>query len=804
VLATLTQNFKGIGEESTGGQVQNYNRGAEIQLRGLGPGTTLTLVNGQRQALGGRYGTVLDVSSIAASAVERIEILPEGASALYGSDAIGGVVNIILRKDFEGLETRGRVSTADGDANGALVAQLWGTAWSSGHVLVGYQYDERDPLNAADRAYSAANYDLRRFGGNDFRDSMGQYYSNPGTIMIGGQPYAIPHGQNGTNVTASQLVRGTANYTDNVTYNDVLPEQKMHSAFLNLSYDITDRWALSLDGRWGKRDNRFETAQAPSALVVPAINAFNRMGTPVTVRYDFTRDLGPLVQSGTTETYVGSIGLSGALPGLWQLKVASTYAEERNERYTGGYNNAAVTAALNRADPTTALNVFGDGSYTNPATLAALVRRDLDRGTWTTSSANALADGPLFDMPAGTLRLALGADYRKEELAFFQTTLGTVAADRDVSRNVSAAFAELAVPLIGSRESASRAGRLDLSIAGRYEDYNDFGTTFNPKVGLGWQPLSFVKLRGTWGTSFRAPPFWQSNPQFSRPSSFATSVADPRSPTNRSQVLVLAGPDPDLKEETADVWTAGIDFLPPALENLSLSFTFFDIDYDGKIQSAGNYTTFLTQEAQFAPVITRNPSQNQVAAICGSPSFVSGDCTVPIAAILDPRIRNLSKVRSRGLDADMNYSWGTSIGRWGVGLRGTYTLDYKTQLTDTAPTLEGVDTYGKPLALRLSGDISWSWSGLSVQTRVNHSGRYQDPSFAPARSIDPWTTVDLSLGYRTAEGHGLLDNTSFYVTGTNILDEEPPFVNQPIVYGYDSANASLLGRQISFQVVKGW
>lgn len=91
-----------------------------------------------------------------------------------------------------------------------------------------------------------------------------------------------------------------------------------------------------------------------------------------------------------------------------------------------------------------------------------------------------------------------------------------------------------------------------------------------------------------------------------------------------------------------------------------------------------------------------------------------------------------------------------------------------------------------------------------MQTRVNHSGRYQDPSFAPARSIDPWTTVDLSLGYRTAEGHGLLDNTSFYVTGTNILDEEPPFVNQPIVYGYDSANASLLGRQISFQVVKGW
>ena len=118
-------------------------------MRGLGPGTTLTLVNGERQPGGGILGAFTDISSIPSSAIERIEILSDGASALYGSDAIGGVVNIILRKDLEGAETRARFSTASGDADETQVAQLFGTRWSRGHALLGYQYSNRDPLLAS-------------------------------------------------------------------------------------------------------------------------------------------------------------------------------------------------------------------------------------------------------------------------------------------------------------------------------------------------------------------------------------------------------------------------------------------------------------------------------------------------------------------------------------------------------------------------------------------------------------------------------------------------------------------------------
>ena len=288
VLETLTQNFGGIGEEAVnrGG---NTSRGAEVQLRGLGAGTTLTLINGQRQATGGKYGTFTDISSIAASAVERIEILPEGASAIYGSDAIGGVVNVILRKDFDGLETRVRSGTAGGEGDEVLFSQLWGNSWSRGHALVGYQFNKRDVLPASARAYSAANGDFRRFGGRDFRTEGG----NPGTMTFNEQTYALPAGQDGANVTLAQLTAGTANHNDNVTYNVVLPEQEMHSAFLNAAYDITDDWVLSLDSRYATRSFAVSLAQFPLDLDIPASNAFNRMGSEVMVSYDVTRDVGP-------------------------------------------------------------------------------------------------------------------------------------------------------------------------------------------------------------------------------------------------------------------------------------------------------------------------------------------------------------------------------------------------------------------------------------------------------------------------------------------------------------------------------
>jgi iron complex outermembrane recepter protein len=807
VLASVTQNFgRANAAVRSGKEVDNYNRGAEVQLRGLGLGTTLTLVNGQRQGASGFQGSFTDISGIPVSAIERIEILPEGAEALYGGDAIGGVVNIILRKDFAGFETRARLGTASGDARERSIAQLWGHRWSSGHLLVGYQFDDSAALPCSARAYCAANADFTRFGGSDLR-GVG---SNPGTIVDRGTlaPIAaIPHGQDGTHLTAAQLLPGASNHTNTVTGTDLLPSQRMHSAFLNASIKVAEHWELAFDGRYSSRHFESSFPQPADYFTVPEANAFNHLGAPVVIAYDFTQDVGPVVDSGPTETSFVSTNLKGILAGGWKINLSSAYSRSRMEFVeTNILNYDAIDAALSSADPATALNLFGDGSHSSAPALADLRRQNtVYRGpnVFTTTSGNVMADGPLMNAPAGIIRAAVGVEYRHEH------SVGLNIADRaeNRARQVFAGFLEFAVPVVPAQKQ-STAGRVDLSLAGRYETYSDVGATFNPKVGVSWQPVQMVKLRGTWGTSFRAPPFSLSNPDQIGDAAIQ-DVSDPRSPTGQTRALLLFGPSPNQQPETARTWTLGMDLTPPAAPNLSLSLTYFDVDYRGKIEVPATLAAlFLTQEAELAPLITRNPTRAQIDAVCIKPPVPGGSCDQPIDAILDKRMRNISSLRTRGVDAAFDYSLDTISGKWSLGLNGTYTIALKQQITAPAPVVDFIDTVGSPLRLRLAAHLTWTMHGWRVQSTVNHAGGYRDPGSVPTRPVGAWTTVDLNAGYRVGGGYGGFANTQFDVGVINAFNRRPPFVNQfdreSGTLGYDSANASLLGRQVSLQIVKRW
>ena len=811
VLATVTQNFnRNNAAVHDGDDSHNYlDRGTEVQLRGLGEGTTLTLVNGQRQGASGYQGSFIDVSSIPASAVERIEILPEGSSALYGSDAIGGVVNIILRKNFEGFEVRARGSTADGDSSERTLAGLWGHAASEWHVLLGFQYDDRRALACSARTYCATNGDFRSFGGSDLRRVGG----NPGTILDPdtGEPIAaIPRGQDGSNLTASQLIPGAVNYTNSVIDNDILPQQYMSSAFLSAAYNLSSHWELIVDGRYSSRDFESTFPQPAGNFFVPAENAFNHLGGPVRVAYDFTADVGPVVDSGRTETSFISTGIKGALPRGWQLRLSAAYTKSSTSFFE--YNNlniGAVDAALGSADPTTALNLFGDGSHTAPAVLAALRSQSAALAypnEFTTTMGSVIIDGTLFMGPAGPIRLAVGEDFRREQSMGFSIPL----TPENRGRDVAAAFAELAVPLVAA-QAGSTPDRLGLSLAGRYDHYSDVGGTFNPKFGLTWRPSRALGIRGNWGTSFRAPPFIFSNPN-QIGDVFIEDVTDPKSPTGLSRALSLFGPVKDLKPETSTAWSIGADVAPPAAPNLSLSATYFDIDYQGKIHPPGSFETdFLTQEAYFASVITRDPTRAQIDAVCADVKLVpgsTGNCSQPIAAILDDRFHNLASVRTRGVDFTVDYAIDSARGKWAFGLNGTYTFLQDQQITPTAPVFDFVNTVGNPLKLRMAAHLSWSMKGWTVLTTVNHTGAYQDPGTVPARGVDSWTTVDLNLGYRLDGGQGWLADTQCNLGVNNLFDQKPPFVNQFDLnsgnFGYDAANASLVGQLISLQIVKRW
>jgi iron complex outermembrane receptor protein len=807
VLATVTQNFNRANAAVSEPEHAffNLNHGAEVQLRGLGVGTTLTLVNGQRQGASGYQGTFTDVSTIPVSAIERIEILPEGTAALYGSDAIGGVVNIILRRNFEGIEARVRGSATDSDTTERSAALLLGHAGPRGNVLVGFQFNDSDALRCSARAYCAANADFRRFGGTDLRG----FASNPGTIL---DPKtlapiaAIPHGQDGTQLTAGQLIPGTANYTNNVADNDILPKQIMRSAFVSTSYKVTEQWELSADGRYSSRDFRFTYPVPPGDFLVPATNAFNHLGGPVLVAYDFSRDFGPVLDTGPTKSYFGSAAVKGVLPKGWQINLAGAYAKASAEYFDANFtlNYTAIDAALASSDPATALNLFGDGSHTSPAALAALRAQNVtydDLNVFTVASANVIADGPLFNWRAGAIRLAVGGEFRHEHSAGINISENP----EDRGRLVRSGFFELAVPMVGAR-AGSTADRLDLSLAGRYDSYSDAGSTFNPKVGFSWRPLALVKVRGNWGTSFRAPPFFFTNRDQVGDAAIA-DVVDPRSATGSTRALLLFGPGPDLKPETAHTWNAGVDLFPPAIQNFSLSLTYFDIDYLGKIQHSGPDTVFfLTQEAQLAPLITRNPTQAQIDAVCTRTPLYGGDCNQPIAAILDGRWRNLASLKTRGVDAVLGYFVDSTWGQVTSSLNGTYTIDQRQQITSSAPVVDLVNTVGNPPSLRLVGNLSWSLRGWTVQSTVNYTGAYRDPASVPERRVNSWTTVDVNIGYRVDGGSGWLANSQSNLGIINAFDQRPPFVNRfdltSGTFGYDPANATLLGRGVSLQVAK--
>jgi len=209
-----------------------------------------------------------------------------------------------------------------------------------------------------------------------------------------------------------------------------------------------------------------------------------------------------------------------------------------------------------------------------------------------------------------------------------------------------------------------------------------------------------------------------------------------------------------------------------------------------------------------ASLITRNPTQAQIAAVCTKPLLNGGDCNQPVAVILDGRWHNLASVKTRGVDAVLDYFTDTAWGKVTSSLNGTYTFDQKQQITPTATVFDLVDTVGNPPSLRLVGNLAWSLKGWTVQTTVNHTGSYRDPGSVPARRVDSWTTVDVNVGYRVEGGQGRRANTQFNLGINNALDQRPPFVNQFDLFsgtlGYDAANAALLGRAVSLQIVKRW
>jgi outer membrane receptor protein involved in Fe transport len=823
IAQTIPQNFGGAPNEATGAisldpnSSRNTGAGASLNLRGLGNASTLVLLNGDRPPLGGFGGVFADVSMIPAVAIERIEVIADGASAIYGSDAVAGVVNIVPRLNFKGGETSVRVGTADGDSQDIVVSQILGTEWGSGHAVLAYEFYRRDALPAADRDF--VTDDLRRFGGPDLRSD----YANPGTILAGGQSFAIPPGQDGTSLTADDLVPGSANRGDSWSMVDILPSQKRHSLFAAGRQELVPNVDLYAQALFSSRTfSQHERTAADTPWTVPTSNPFyvDPIGTgePVEVFYDFGRDLGRERRSGKVRAYGATLGVQAEL-GRWALDVRGNYARQtETSKLLNRVNSARLALALADPDPATAYNLFGDGPSTNPATIDFIRGSTVSRNRARVWSTSARADGPLAKLPAGDVRVAIGAEYRNERYAGARGLSDTTTLEPVLRppvplpgpRRIRAFYGELLVPVFGEDFRVPGFERLDLSAALRTEHYSDFGTTTNPKFGISWQPVHGIRLRGTYGRSFRAPAIDNLRQDAGTTLLFAFTIPDPGSPTGMSNVLVRRGNDPGLQPEKAANWTLGADLDPSFLPGFHTSVTYYNVNYRDRITSpAANLFNFLVNREVYQGIIEDNPSPETISSFYSSPFFINPLGLAPgtITATVDARLQNLSIVRQSGLDVDVGYSFPAFGGEADIGASGAYIFKIDQAITPQAPVTNVVDILGNPVDLRIRGRASWTGGGWAASVFVNYLDSYTNLTNVQPEKVDSWTTFDAQLSYRLPPGGGPLSGLRVALGATNLFDADPPYAAYNlglVVAGFDPDNASPLGRVVSLTVTKSW
>lgn len=691
-IQKLPQNFNGGASETTagsaagGGNATNIVDGTGVNLRGLGNDSTLVLVNGRRVAPANTVANFVDLAMIPIYAVDRIEVVTDGASAIYGSDAVGGVVNIILGRNLDGAETRVRYgSVTKGSTTERQVGQTVGHGWDSGSAQLIYDYWDRTPLNASGRSDS--------------------------------QPAPLPV--------------------------MLLPEQVRHSAFFSVNDSVTDNMELLAEGTYAHRST-------------------DRIQLGVPER-----------SSAIIDDYSGSTGARIELPRGAQLELTASYTAS-DTRYT-----------LIPEDMTT-------------------FQFD-ERAKSQILSIDAKLDGKSLSLPAGDVRYAIGAQFRREEFDYADQLAMT---EFDPSREVGAVFAEFRVPLVGPLSAASPALRLELTLADRLERYNEFGFTNNPQFGLIWRPFEELKARITYGTSFRAPLLSDLNPVPFE----VVPLPEPDPLTGGlTNTLAVFGGNPTLKPEKARTWTVGLDFSSRSAPDFRASATYYDIRFTDVVtdpEFSVNVLDVLSEEAILGPsIIQRNPSAERVQQLAAGPGYTNffGIDLATIGAIFDSRMHNLSIECTRGLDLDGSWAAQSALGNVELGLTGTYVFRFDTRFTRNAATVSILNTAYNPVDLRVRGRAILQRGSLTFATFVNFTNSYQENDTAGAREIPAWTTVDATLKYRFNIEHGPLADAALLLSVTNLLDRAPPFVpNQQFGVNFDGANANALGRFLAVQLSKRW
>lgn len=811
IVRAMPQNFAGGVSNDTGvlpggaglgdtASSTNANGGTAFNLRGTGAGATLTLVNGRRLAPSGIAGAYSDVSNLPLSAIERVEVLPDGASALYGSDAIGGVVNFVLRRDFNGAESRASFGTVTkGGLTELVLAQTLGKRWSTGGILVTAEHYRQAPLEAIDRP--AFNLDFRRYGGTDRRTLT----CTPGTIQVSGQNFAL----NGTTTPAAGQNRCSP---DDIW---IYPRVRRTNVVALADQEIGSIFKIEADASWSRTINERNLPPFSNSVTVYSFNPYyiNPLndGAPVTVQMDTNHIVGATRQRITTDSYGGGLSLI-AKPGAdWTITAAVSYGKEKVHQWTGYVDPISLATAGASATTATALNPFSTPAGNSQAILDYLKNSlinlyDLRGEQWIYRLS---ADGPLLALPGGDIRVALGVERREIDLAgagssnfvhyaAYSSTFGSA-----YKRNINAAFAELVLPIFGASNAVPGLRTLEFGFALRGEDYSDFGQVLVPKAGVNWVPVDGLKFRASVSRSYRAP---SPTDLAGQQNSFLYNVPDPLSPTTRSNVMILNGGNDQLKEEHARTLSFGADWTPSGIAGLRFGASYYDISYSDRIL-VPQFTLATLSDPTFLGVINRSLTSAQQAALCASTTFggnatgMPGTCTsIPVTILIDARTRNVARLNTSGIDLSAGYGFALGPGRAELGTDATYVFHYLFDVP--SGQRDYVNTAGNVPHLKIRSSAGWSVGGFNATVFMDYIGALHDSRVSPAKPIGSYASFDVNLGYGFGDS-GLLGHTRLNLNVQNVFDRQPPFVDN-VQYGYDSQNYDLRGRFIRLSLTKGW
>jgi len=804
VIRELPQVFDlGVSENSRAqaGGSGNITYGNSVNLRGIGPYATLVLIDGHRVVNNSRS---TDPSVLPTLGVERVEVVANGASAIYGSDAVAGVVNLIPRRSLDGVEAFARYGVADrGGFDEWSAGIAGGMTFDRGQVMVAYEHVERSNLSGDDRDFFVA--DQRPFGGQDYRVTR----CAPGTLLIGGTTYALPDEY--TQANAGAITAGTSNLCNNLIGQDLVPRQSYNSVNATGTFEFTDWAEFFVDGFYSRR--KFERISAvPSArLTVPQTNAFfvrppGFTGTSYQIDYSFVDDI-PLSRStGFAESWQISPGVRIQLPYDWEFEGLIAYGETHD--FSGSYDgvdNAALNAALASGDPAAAFDPYGLGRTSNSVRAGIFDQIFLAPTDGQLTFYEAGVSGPLVDLPGGEVRLAAG--YERQD---FTVDLGsargapnTPLTFRTFDRSVDSAYAELLVPVFGPGNAQPGVEELELTAAIRYDSYSDAGNTTNPQFGVDWTPINGLKFRASYGTSFRAPTipeiYGNSNNLF---------VQNYQNPAGGAPIVgvALSGPNTSLGPETATTWSVGADIEP--LDRLRLSITYFNVTYDNQVTANLSNLAILGQAADYAGtgVLFRGQeARDRIQALIdqgiGVLGAFPGGSLNNIDVFVDGRSLNLGKSITRGIDFAVNYR--ADLGprdALSLSASGTYLTDYKVAVSPQAALLDRLDIIFQPLRFKARLVANWDYGPLSARVMATHVGGYTNNLVTPAEKVDSYTPVDLTLTWRVGESFSgsLTEGLELSAEVRNLFDIDPPYVNLAPggngSGGYDATAASPLGR----------